>query len=42
LDEFEDGRVRETSDGKEIGNWIGPVEFKVYSGLKLKNCDDLE
>jgi hypothetical protein len=42
VDEIEDGRVRETSDGKEIAKWIGPVEFRDYSGVKLENCDILE
>lgn len=41
-DAIEDGRVRQTSDGKEIVKWIGPVEFRAYSGLKLENCDILE
>jgi SET domain len=41
-EDVEDGRVMETKDGKGMAEWIGPVEFKRYSGLKMEICDVLE
>lgn len=41
-EDVEDGRVMETKSGKEITRWIGPVDFKGYSGLKMEICRVLE
>jgi hypothetical protein len=37
-EEVGDGRPRVTERGKDIASWIGPKEFKDYTGAKLFEC----